>query len=161
MEGAFRVVQLYARDGRVVALAKVDPFVAAEVRRFRWTLDSGGYAIGRPTGDGRPERLHRFLLGLQPGDPRVGDHIDGNRLDNRYSNLRVLSLAANAQNTSSRGASSSYRGVSWDTRSGLWVAQARVDGRHRHVGSFDDELAAAEAAEAFRLEHMPAAVAGR
>lgn len=38
--------------------------------------------------DGR--LLHRWLLGLDVGDPRLGDHINKNVYDNRMSNLRIV-----------------------------------------------------------------------
>ena len=50
--------------------------------------------------------LHREVLGLTPGDGLETDHRNGDRLDNRRSNLRVATRAQNAQNVPAR---SGYR----------------------------------------------------
>ena len=46
-------------------------------------------------------RLHRFLLDYTGKNPV--DHIDGNTLDNRKQNLRIVDPVVNAQNTHSAG----------------------------------------------------------
>jgi hypothetical protein len=43
--------------------------------------------------------LNRFVMGAKPTDLRVVDHINGNPLDNRKSNLRIVSQSVNAQNS--------------------------------------------------------------
>lgn len=51
--------------------------------------------------DGRREYLHRIVLDLKPGVDRKyaqTDHINRDRLDNRKSNLRVVSARQNAAN---------------------------------------------------------------
>jgi hypothetical protein len=45
------------------------------------------------------------------------------------------------------GPSSQYRGVSWYKASGKWMARIIVDGKHRHLGYFAEEI---EAAAAYR-----------
>lgn len=39
--------------------------------------------------NGKKESVHRYILGLTHGDKRIVYHINGNRLDNRRSNLGV------------------------------------------------------------------------
>jgi len=41
--------------------------------------------------------------------------------------------------------SSAYRGVSWQMREGQWVAQISVEGKHKSLGTFDNEEEAARA----------------
>ena len=46
---------------------------------------------------------------------------------------------------SGREYTSKYKGVCWDEPRGKWLAQISCGEMHRHLGRFDDEIAAAEA----------------
>jgi hypothetical protein len=65
------------------------------------------------------------------------DHINGDRADNRLSNLR---LASKSQNGSNRGVqlnnSTGYKGVSYYKRDGSWSASIHLDGKKRHLGYY-------------------------
>lgn len=161
-------LRLCDRAGNTVARALVDPDVWFEYARYRWHLTKGGYAStcfsSGPYDAYRPAQspaaghalLHRLILGLEPGDPRYGDHIDGNRLDYRRSNLRILTSAQSAQNVSGWvNSSSRHRGVSRNARRRQYEAYASRNGRKIHLGWFADEQAAAVSAAAWRAEHMP------
>jgi hypothetical protein len=143
------------RAGAVVACAVVDEQDAA-LLGYRWRLDKDGYAR-RSVRDGArvfDVRMHRQIMGLERGDPLQVDHINGDPLDNRRENLRVVTHAENRQNVKAgfAGAKSRYRGVS---RAGdRW--RARVRGVH--LGLFDAEEEAGRAAAAYIRETMPFAV---
>lgn len=156
-DGVVRV-PLWARSGEVRAYALVDADRAAEVLAYRWYLGSHGYAVrNAPRSEGkRTIRLHRFLLDLVPGDGIEADHINGNTLDNRLMNLRIVPIGTNAQNKNfCTTGSSRFRGVTWDRSRGAWKAQAGLARGKRNLGRFDSEIAAAQVVEAWRLEHMP------
>jgi hypothetical protein len=154
-------IPLRRKDGSAAAWAVVDLADFEDVARFNWSQASNGYAQ-RGSGKGRGVTcilMHRYLLGLSPGDGMVGDHIDRDRLNHRRENLRALpSIAANRQNTSSRGGTSSYRGVNWSSQRGKWTAEVMVAGRRRYQGFFTSEQEAAEAAAAARRTLMPLSV---
>lgn len=120
-----------------------------------WHRTYFGYArrIGpRDGGEGARIWLHREIL--QPPDGMQVDHIDGNRLNNRRSNLRLATVAQNAQNQQPRGGASQFRGVTYCTQTGRWKARVRLDGVEHWLGRFIDEDEAATAARDFRRAHM-------
>jgi hypothetical protein len=92
--------------------------------------------------------LHRLLM--SPPDGLLVDHIDGNGLNCRRSNMRLATVAENTRNQRLSVANTSQRkGVTWHKRLRKWVAYIGVSGRTLHLGRFDDiEEAAAKRAEA-------------
>ena len=147
-------IPLRARNGMVRAWTIVDPGDYAWLNKNRWCLNTSGYAIR----GSRPQlRMHRVLMGLAPGDEREVDHINGERLDNRRANLRILTRAQNLQNVrSARGSASRYRGV-WRNRN-YWVAEVQSGGRRYFLGRFVSEEEAGRAAAACRAELLPFSV---
>lgn len=108
--------------------------------------------------------MHREILGLRRGDLRTGDHKNRNRLDNRRSNLRIISAAAQAQNQGSwthwRGkpTESAHRGVYKVKKRGVWTGRWKALVNDHYLGCFTSEEAAAEAAQQYRLQTMPHAL---
>lgn len=155
-------IPLVGARGVVVAYTFVDPEDAAFARTHIWRMNTHGYAQRYTSEDGRRRYhlLHREILGLAFGDPREGDHIDRDRLNNRRANLRSVPAEGNRQNRPSyAGSSSRFRGVSWDKDRGKWRARIRGAGRRDlHLGLFDSEEQAGEAARQARQQFMPYAV---
>lgn len=156
-----REIPLY-RKYVVVGVALVDDTDYAALARYRWRLRDDGYAgrgtyVGGRDGKRVTILMHRQVLGLAHGDPREGDHRNRNRVDNRRSNLRIVTRAQGAQNRSAyeRKKSPRLRGVSFHRQSGKWYARCTVDGVRHSLGlHVSPELAAAAAAQ-FRAAHMP------
>ena len=95
------------------------------------------------SGQGRRHILmHRLILGLDDGVQC--DHENHNGLDNRRQNLRPADNSQNAANRPhvARG-SSPYRGVWWNKRRMRWYVTVRFQDQQIHVGTFEDETAAA------------------
>ena len=96
--------------------------------------------------------LHRLVMDA-PKKVQV-DHIDGNKLDCRRTNLRLCTHAGNMRNCRMRKNNTSGRkGVSWHRKSGKWQAQIRVNGKLIHIGLFEfpDEAATAYDQAAMKL----------
>lgn len=158
---------LHRRDGSVRAFALVDDEDYESLARWRWSADADGYAIRTwrdADGRGHTVRMHRAVLGLQLGDPRLVDHINRDRLDNRKQNLRFTDRIGSAQNRGprTRNHSSRFRGVSFVPATGHWIARVRLGnpGTLHNLGTYLREEDAADAAARFREEHMPFAVEG-
>jgi hypothetical protein len=101
----------------------------------------------------RTIHMHRVILDAPQGIQV--DHINGNRFDNRRSNLRC---ATHQQNQFNRGArrngSSQYKGVSWIAKHRRWQATIAIDSRNTNLGWFTDEVEAARAYDAAaRIHH--------
>ncbi len=156
-------VPLRARDGYIRAYALIDVADAAWVNQWRWHLNSYGYVsrsehVCYPQGCRvRTFKLHRELLRLAQGDVLEGDHISRDKLDNRRSNLRILTRDEQAQNKPSYGVSP-YRGVTWDKGTGKWMARVHVAGKTEYLGLFTREEEAGKAARAARAQLLPYAV---
>jgi len=155
------VVLFGARDrtkGCQVGIAFVDEDSRPVVREHRWRLNANGYAVTKI--EGTSTYMHRLLM------PEAGkfevDHIDGNRLNNRKANLRVVTKKEQMQNRGVRADNKTgHRNVHYDAKKKLYRVCVRLsDGRalgHRHKLIED---AIAEAA-ALRAEHMPFSVESR
>ena len=66
------------------------------------------------------------------------DHIDGNPLNNRISNIRECSHSGNQQNrTLNKNSSTGYMGVSYHKRDGKYQARIKVNNKKKHLGYFD------------------------
>lgn len=99
--------------------------------------------------------LHRFIMGMKFYDKLVVDHINGNTLDNRKSNLRICTVAENNRNMRKRKRNKSgYKGVSYAKKEGKYRAQICISGRNTHIGAFDTpEEAYAAYCEASKKYH--------
>lgn len=131
--------------------AMVDDADYAELSKYSWyhknNPDGSGYAA-RNTGhtETTPRttiRMHRQILGAILG--QEVDHIDGNRLNNCRSNLRLATKSQNMWNRKKQKGSSKYKGVHWSKRYSKWVAQIRVNKRSVYLGAFVNEDDAAQA----------------
>lgn len=101
---------------------------------------------------GRSVRVHRIILLMHTGEfPKVVDHIDGDKLNNRLDNLRVATPSQNQHNQGTPSTNrSGVKGVWFVPRTGKWASQIRVDGVRHTVGSFETLHEATEAVRAAR-----------
>ncbi len=137
-------IPLGPRPGRFALIDKADlPLIAPH----RWTLTEGppGYPVAVALIKGRLVRMHRLILGYPMGDV---DHLNGDRLDNRRQNLRVVSHAANLWNSATPIGESGFRCVTRTRSRSRWRAQIRHESRCLHLGTFDSAVEAASAYDA-------------
>lgn len=132
--------------GEVVAHAMLDeqdiPALLAYGRR--WSLSQVTRNRTQYVRHGSPTiYLHRHLLG-EAG--LYVDHINGNGLDCRRSNLRVATASQNSHNRQiATNNKSGKKGVRWHKSAKKWVAVIRHEGHSRTLGYFSDLEAAARA----------------
>ena len=79
------------------------------------------------------------------------DHIDGDGLNNRRSNLRACTHTENGRNRKlSKNNTSGLKGVN-AREAGKWQAMIKTSGRILHLGVFDSKMEAAKAYDAAAL----------
>ncbi|MCP1243036.1 HNH endonuclease [Acetobacter lambici] len=106
-------------------------------------ITKAGYVSLRITGiDGKSRRYmgHRVAWALHYGQwPALHiDHINGDRSDNRITNLRFATNAQNCMNCKGHSNSlTGIKGVTWDKTRGKWMARLNKGGKFINLGRFD------------------------
>ena len=142
---------IFNRDGTVTVImtkgcvATIDAEDAADILSHSWTATrgrvGGWYAYRQERGT--QHKMHRQLM---PDCAEDVDHIDGDGLNNRRSNLRC---ASRGQNLVNRGLkvnnTTGYKGVIRAASPNKWRAEVKLQGRAKSLGVFDSPEAAARA----------------
>lgn len=117
-------------------------------------INTEGYVIIRV--DRIEHRAHRLAFLFMTGEtPAIIDHINGNRADNRFSNLRAATPLINSINCKMRKTNTSgHKGVSFFKASGRWQASIRVNRKRLHLGLFETPELAGEAYRAAAKQHF-------
>lgn len=107
--------------------------------------------------DSRLYQSHRLVWLYVTGEwpKREIDHIDTNKLNNKFSNLRDVSFSANQQNVRvpRRHNTSGYLGVTWDAKRGKWRAQITSGKKCINLGCYTDASVAHEAYVSAKREY--------
>lgn len=110
----------------------VDAEFADEVSRHNWSVNGRGYLGAKVAG--RTVTLHCFVFALAHGKrARIIDHINGNKLDNRLTNLRPACRALNGRNREK------FRGglpMGVVRSGGKFQAGIRIRKRRIYIGTF-------------------------
>jgi hypothetical protein len=116
------------------------------LNQWKWRF-SGKYAVRSGPRSNYKRKfisMHRLLMG-EPLGLEV-DHVNGDKLDNRRSNLRLCSRQQNARNQKKTSINKSgYRGVFWHSKAKKWCVQISVNKKNKHVGLFENLKDAARA----------------
>lgn len=134
-------------------------FLITKKWHFRKGKGVEGYAIHslHISGSGKERvqiklRMHRILAGAT--DEREVDHINGNTLDNRKVNLRLVTSQQNKMNQSVRRSKSGFKGVYFDASRNKWRAKINLSGKQIHLGQYVTKEEAAKAYDKGALEYF-------
>ena len=134
---------------------------------FTWLVDTGGYTkAGHRAGSvgtggyrrivvGKKRYLeHRLAFELMGADvPDCIDHINQDKTNNAWHNLRPLSTGANSINSKLYSHNKSgFRGVSFKASKGKWYAYFKHMGKQIFCGYYPTAEEAAKASAAKRSE---------
>lgn len=129
-----------------------DGYLVNKVDRGRCAKAGKRAGRGRPKSyrqvrvDGKPYREHQLVWLLFNGSmPKLVDHIDHNKYNNRIENLREISHKENIRHGSGRQA-----GITNYLSTGRFIARITINDRTKHLGIFDtyeEALAARKRAE--------------
>jgi hypothetical protein len=134
--------------------AIVDSGDIPAISQWSWSVMKIRYGTPRARAnvslvDGTVRHIQMQQLVIDCPDGFEIDHIDGNGLNNRRSNLRACEHRFNLRNiTKQSPATSKYKGVSYYRRDQKWRAHIVIDAKQKHLGYFCDEIAAALAYDA-------------
>ena len=120
-----------------------------------WRKGRGGYPAGSKAGcldskgyiqisiNKKKYRAHRIAwalhTGMDPGDLEI-DHIDLNKQNNAFSNLRLANRLENCWNRPKVNKSvGSLKNVYFRKTSGKWFSQITVNGKYIYLGTYDSQ----------------------
>ena len=109
-----------------------------------------GTLVGNKTKDGylrvtvnyKSYKVHRLIWCIEKETwPKMIDHVNGNKIDNRIQNLRA---ASNRINQSNRHTHRNGRlvGTDFHKESGRWRARITINKREKYIGLYGTELKA-------------------
>lgn len=136
--------------GELKNLIRYDPetgqFAHVTSGRPAGCKDSYGYTVLKIAG--KMYKAHRLAFLYMIGRFPLADvdHVDLDRSNNRWSNLReVTRLQNNVNIRSAPNTTSKFLGVSFSKSHNKWAARIRTKNGRKLLGYFDDEVAAAMA----------------
>lgn len=134
-------------------MIKISP-IDYELLREEWKINDRGYATRSryKSFPDSPRLMHRLIMErilgkkLMPKD--ICDHINGDKIDNRRENLRIVDAVGNAQNRPYP----KTRGSSWVKDMNKWLSRVTHKGKRIDLGYYDNREDAISVAEQKRQE---------
>lgn len=115
------------------------------VRRNKWYKDENGKSHTKTL------LLHRCVLGVEwnLANGMCVDHINGDKLDNRKANLRIVTYATNSANRHAILTSTGVLNVSQQEGTVKYIARVTRHGKCTYLGSFDTTAEAYNAVQEY------------
>lgn len=138
--------------------ALVDKELVDFLNMYSWQFNNGYAKMTRRVSGTKKKYtvyMHRVIMPC-PSDLEI-DHMNGDKLDNRLENLRVVTRKQNSRNSVSNRGASKYKGVWYRNdpkRKRKWCAEITVDGKKISLGNHQTEELAAKAYDEAAIKHF-------
>lgn len=140
------VYDLYSHDYGIGYTSKGEEFWFdlddyEKIKNYTWHYDDNGYV--RSTKDKKHIRLHRLVMNVDD-ETVIVDHIkhparNEHKIDNRKSNLRIVTPKDNVNNASlAKNNTSGVTGVYWKKDKNKWEVKYPFNNKLKHIGYYDD-----------------------
>ena len=150
------LVRIPIPSGSGIEVAVVDASDFVVVGPHVWTLKRshhGAVKYAQAKINGSQTMMHRLILSAAHG--QIVDHIDGDGLNNRRANLRIVANSGNTRNARKRSGASLFKGVYLTNDHRRWQASITINYERIHLGTFENELDAAMAYDSALREIDP------
>ena len=136
--GRITKVNLYNVNNECIGQFIIDTTDLNLIKGRKWRKSHTHVVSGQPSKKEGRELTH-ILLGIDPKDDSttIIDHIDGNGMNNRRSNLRICTQAENLRNQRFMSNNTSgFIGVSYDKNRNRYNAEIRMNDKRLHIGRY-------------------------
>lgn len=113
------------------------------ITEYKWCLIGAGYVSRKDFKTKKTIYLHRKIIGAVIG--QEVDHINGDRLDNRRSNLRIANRSQNNRNRLTKGINRGIKLNRTATKKRSWVAEISINNKNQYLGCYPTKKLAQEA----------------
>lgn len=140
---------LYNRKQEEIARALIDLEDVDKIINYRWSLSTKKYARC----ESKKLFLHNLIMNITSEDNKNNkfvDHINGNTLDNRKFNLRIISRSENNFNKHIK-----VKGYYQDNKTGKYIARIKVNRKNIYLGRFDNIEDAIKARKLAEEKYFP------
>lgn len=139
-------IEIQLTKGHTATVDDID----ADLATHKWQVTGGRTTYAGHRRSGKFRLMHRMVVEriLQRPllDSEKCDHINGNSLDNRRANLRLVTLQENAMNRRLGNRSTTgFKGVSFKKQTGRYEAYICKNGKQKHIGYYNTPEEAHEA----------------
>lgn len=153
----YNILSVHAGKGKTVGV-KVDNEDYSHLSQWTgWQLNHPkGYVrrtVRKDKGKYGNIYMHRLLCGAT-GDCEV-DHINGDRLDNRKQNLRIVSRSENLLNRRVPSSISTTGYIGVERHRDKFAARIRIKGKRIFIGNFNTAEEASEAYQKYKIKNVP------